>query len=217
MPSNAPTICTTLSGIPSPPLPQPHDLIKCFVTERVLKRHPGVTRGPAGPTITLSGRVLLNHYHRLHFQTRHLRIQINEVPLNSNSHRGPEEVIKRPCDLLPKAAFSQLGSEVGSGRLLARTRGRVAWSCRVARRVPHSFPVPERHCASGPAPPFAPEAVRALRPAVPVTRVDSHLSAPRSSVPPRGGSRPRPDPYGFPSARGPLSSGRGLPEREALT
>lgn len=137
------------------PLPQPHDLIKCFVTERVLKRQPGVTRGgggAAGPTIILSGRVLLNHHHRLHFWTGHLRIQINEVPLDSNSHCGPEEAIKRPCDLLPKAAFSQLGSGVGSGRLLARTRGQVAWSCRVARRVPHSFPVPERHCASGPAP-----------------------------------------------------------------
>lgn len=203
-------------GFHRPPR-QPHDLIKCFVTERVLKRHPGVTRGPAGPSITLSGTVLLNHHHRLHFQTRDLRIQINEVPLDSNSHRDPEEAIKRPCDLLPKAAFFQLGSGVGSGRVLAWTWGHVAWSCTVARRVSHSFPVPERRCASGPAPPLTRRPPAPLGQPSPSPELTVTSQRPAAQCAPRGGSRPRPDPYSFPSARGPFSSGRGLPEREALT
>lgn len=98
--------------------------------------------------------------------------------------------------------------------LLARPgAGRAARRDRAPRRA--RSPSHSRSAAArpGPAPPSAPEAARALRPVVPTAPDDSHLSAPGSSVRAAGGSRPRPDPCGFPSARGTLGLRAG-PTRE---
>lgn len=116
-------------------------------------------------TILLSGAVLPEHHLRLRFQTRESQIQINEVPRDSNSHRGPAEALERPYDLLPKAAFSRRGAGWA-----APARGRVPWGGRAPRRLPHSCPLPERRFAPEPAPPSTPELARALPPAGPAAR-----------------------------------------------
>lgn len=162
--SSTPNICSTLSGIPSVFLPQPHDLIKCFVTERMWKKTTWSNKEACGDhDLTVWGSS--SGASPPSPISDPSQIQINEVPRDSNSHRGPAEALERPYDLLPKAAFSRRGAGWA-----APARGRVPWSGRAPRRLPHSCPLPERRFAPEPAPPSTPELARALPPAGPAAR-----------------------------------------------